>query len=65
MARRLRFHSWEAVMWANLVEAALAVLGFVLFPFAVIATAAGMLLLFDRLSDVQRRHHWHSHGMRH
>ena len=55
----------EAGMWADLVEAALAILGFVFLPFAVIATVAGVLMLFDRLVDIQRRHHWHSPGMKH
>ena len=43
-------------MGADVVQAALAVLAFLVFPFAVISTAAGLLVLCDRLI-----HHRHGH----
>lgn len=41
-------------MWTDYITAILAVLSFVCFPFLVIAAAAGVIVLFDRLLHVQR-----------
>ena len=50
-------------MFTEMVETVLAVLAFVLFPFAVISAAAGVLVLLDRLSEM--RHHHHGHARTH
>lgn len=44
-------------MWLDLAQALLAILVFVLFPFAVLAAGAAVLMLFDRL--------FHHHNGRH
>lgn len=41
-------------MWTDYLRAILAVLSFVCFPFLLIAAAAGMMLLFDRLLRMHR-----------
>ena len=50
-------------MWTELVEALLAVLAFVGFPFLVITVAAGVLVLMDRFAYLLR-HHGHPHSGR-
>ena len=41
-------------MWEEIGKAIGAVLAFVCFPFAVIATAAGVLVLYDRIAHHHR-----------
>ena len=46
-------------MWTDLVEAVLAVLAFVSFPFLVISTAAAVLMLLDRIAHIHNHNHHH------
>ena len=48
-------------MWTKLVDAFLAVLAFVSFPFLVITAVAGLLGLMDRFAYLLR-HHGHPHN---
>ena len=43
-------------MQTDLIQAFLAVLAFLGFPFLVIAAAAGILVLWDRLTHLHLRH---------
>ncbi len=47
-------------MWKDLMEAVLAFVSFVFFPFAVLMAAAGVLMLLDRLSEIHNHHHHHT-----
>lgn len=49
-------------MSAQLIKAVFAFVGFILFPFLVIATAASALMLFDRVTRDHRNQGHHLPG---